>query len=264
MSLSEKINSVRKEFLAEFNLVNDDLTKNEFLKTKYLSRKGIIAELFNLISTVSDKEKPEIGKKLNVLKKDLTQLISENTDSLKASKNNKLNITDWDYSFQILDLAKAFDFSLDLLFSSFFMIFGKSSKKSQKERDIKKLENFLEDLRFPQKARQLCLETAKYNQIGHKLLESSPEEILDLLKKFKAFHQGHTMFPDYLKCIEVESKILYGNEKSSEISSRMFFLMQELKNLDITHLKSKFQGKELGEAIDKARKELIISIIQKP
>ena len=183
---------------------------------------------------------------------------------LKTSKNNDLNITDWDYSFQILDLAKAFDFSLDLLFSSFFMIFGKSSKKSQKERDIKKLENFLEDLRFPQKARQLCLETAKYNQIGHKLLESSPEEILDLLKKFKAFHQGHTMFPDYLKCIEVESKILYGNENSSEISSRMFFLIQELKSLDITHLESKFQGKELGEAIDKARKELIIAIIQNP
>ena len=66
MSLSEKINSVREEYLAEFNLVNDDLTKNEFLKNKYLSRKGIIAELFNLISEVSDKEKPEIGKKLNV------------------------------------------------------------------------------------------------------------------------------------------------------------------------------------------------------
>ena len=89
MSLSEKINSVRKEFLAEFNLVNDDLTKNEFLKNKYLSRKGIIAELFNLISQVSDKEKPEIGKKLNVLKKDLTRLINENEDSLNAKKNDK-------------------------------------------------------------------------------------------------------------------------------------------------------------------------------
>ena len=89
MSLSEKINSVRKEFLAEFNLVNDDLTKNEFLKNKYLSRKGVIAELFNLISGVSDKEKPEIGKKLNVLKKDLRHLINENEDSLKEKKNNK-------------------------------------------------------------------------------------------------------------------------------------------------------------------------------
>ena len=89
MSLSEKINSVKKEFLAEFNLVNDDLTKNEFLKNKYLSRKGIIAELFNLIGEVSDKEKPEIGKKLNVLKKDLTRLIKENDDSLNAKKNDK-------------------------------------------------------------------------------------------------------------------------------------------------------------------------------
>ena len=83
--MSEKIKSVKEEFLAEFNLVNDDLTKNEFLKNKYLSRKGIIAELFNLISGVSDKEKPEIGKKLNVLKKDLRRLINENEDSLKAS-----------------------------------------------------------------------------------------------------------------------------------------------------------------------------------
>ena len=89
MSLSEKINSARKEFLAEFNLVNDDLTKNEFLKNKYLSRRGIIAELFNLISVVSDKEKPEIGKKLNVLKKDLTRLINENEKSLNAKKTIK-------------------------------------------------------------------------------------------------------------------------------------------------------------------------------
>ena len=89
MSLSEKINSVKKEFLAEFNLVNDDLTKNDFLKTKYLSRKGIIAELFNLISTVSVKEKPEIGKKLNVLKKDLARFIKEKEHSLKVDKNNK-------------------------------------------------------------------------------------------------------------------------------------------------------------------------------
>ena len=93
MSLSEKISSVRKEFLAEFNLVNDDLTKNEFLKNKYLSRKGIISELFNLISGVSDKEKPETGKKLNILKKDLTQLINKNEHSLKEKKSNKkLNI----------------------------------------------------------------------------------------------------------------------------------------------------------------------------
>ncbi|MEC8623657.1 MAG: multifunctional CCA tRNA nucleotidyl transferase/2'3'-cyclic phosphodiesterase/2'nucleotidase/phosphatase, partial [Bdellovibrionota bacterium] len=63
--------------------------------------------------------------------------------SLKSCKNNDLNISDWDYSFQILDLAKAFDFSLDLLFSCFFMIFGKAPKKAQREKDLKKLEFFL-------------------------------------------------------------------------------------------------------------------------
>ncbi len=185
-------------------------------------------------------------------------------ETLKSSKNNTLDLNDWDYSFKILDLAKTFDFSLDLLFSVFFMVFGKSPKKNQRERDIKKLETFLENLRFPQKARQLCLETARNNEIGHRLLESSPKEILDLLKKLKAFHQGHTMLPDYLKCIEIESKILYGNEESSKIPSRIFYLIQELKNLNTSNLESKFQGKELGEAIDEARKELITSIIQKP
>ena len=109
------------------------------------------------------------------------------------------------------------------------MIFGKASKKIQRDRDIKKLESFLEDLRFPQKAKNLCLQTAKYNKIGHNLMESPPEEILDLLKKLKAFHQSHTILPDYLKCIEIESKILYGNENSSEISSKMF---SSYKNLE--------------------------------
>ncbi len=233
-----------------------NITNSGELKT--LSSERILEELSKAFLALKPSLFFEALHKCNALKE-----LFPSIETLKSSKNNMLKISDWEYSFQILDLAKNFDFSLDLLFASFFMIFGKSSKKNQREKDLKKLEGALEELRFPQKARQLCLETARYNQIGHKLLESSPEELLDLFKKLKAFHQGHSMLPDYLKCIEVELKVLHGNENSSEMPSKIFNLIQELKNLNTTQLESKFQGKALGEAIDKARKEIISSLIQK-
>jgi hypothetical protein len=36
-------------------------------------------------------------------------------------------------------------------------------------------------------------------------------------------------------------------------------LLKQLRSLDLKSLEQKFQGKELGEAIDKARQEIILS-----
>ena len=89
MSLSEKINSVRKSFLTEFKLVSDDLIKIELLKNKYLSRKGILASLFSLLGNLDDKKRPEIGKDLNVLKSELVKLLNKKEHSLKFKKTKK-------------------------------------------------------------------------------------------------------------------------------------------------------------------------------
>ena len=52
MSLSEKINSVRKEFLAEFNLVNDDLTRKgkEPIAFEHDCREGICGSCGALVA----------------------------------------------------------------------------------------------------------------------------------------------------------------------------------------------------------------------
>ena len=93
MSLSERINSVRNSFLTEFKLVNDNLNEIEILKNKYLSRKGLIANLFSLMGDINDKERPEIGKKLNVFKNEVVKVINQKEHSLKLNKSKKsLNI----------------------------------------------------------------------------------------------------------------------------------------------------------------------------
>jgi len=93
MSLSERINSVRNSFLTEFKLVNDNLNEIETLKNKYLSRKGLIANLFSSMVDIKDKERPAIGKKLNVFKNEVVKVINQKEHSLKLKKSKKsLNI----------------------------------------------------------------------------------------------------------------------------------------------------------------------------
>ncbi|MFL3008854.1 MAG: phenylalanine--tRNA ligase subunit alpha [Candidatus Neomarinimicrobiota bacterium] len=93
MSLSERINSVRNQFLTEFKLVNDNLNEIDLLKNKYLSRKGLIASLFSSMGDLNNKEKPEIGKKLNLFKSEVAKVINQKEYSLKLKKSKKnLNV----------------------------------------------------------------------------------------------------------------------------------------------------------------------------
>ena len=71
MSALKQIETVRNDFLAELEDVNEDLNKIESLRSKYLGRKGKVAALFSLMGEASNEERPALGESLNQLKKDI-------------------------------------------------------------------------------------------------------------------------------------------------------------------------------------------------
>ena len=91
MSLLDKIDSVKKRFLADienFPLEND---KINHIKSSYLGRKGEVANLFLMLSSVDRSEKPKIGAALNHLKKELNTLFQKKLEENSNSKINKAN-----------------------------------------------------------------------------------------------------------------------------------------------------------------------------
>ena len=72
MSIKEKIESVRTQFLAELESFPDTQHDLENIRIKYLGRKGLVAELFAEIDNVPTDERPVIGEALNILKIELS------------------------------------------------------------------------------------------------------------------------------------------------------------------------------------------------
>ena len=58
----------------------------ENLRIKYLGRQGLLAKITSSISTLTANERPEFGKRANLLKNNLTRLLEERAGSLKEEK----------------------------------------------------------------------------------------------------------------------------------------------------------------------------------
>ena len=88
MSILEQIDSVRKSFLAEIDSFPEDSDGIDVIRSKYLGRKGQVAQLFTLLGNSSPEERPVLGQKLNDLKNDLAKLF-EDKINLSSSNNQK-------------------------------------------------------------------------------------------------------------------------------------------------------------------------------
>ena len=88
MSILEQIDSVRKDFLAEIESFPEDSEGIDVIRSKYLGRKGQVAQLFTLLGNSSPEERPVLGQKLNDLKNDLAKLF-EDKINLSSSNNQK-------------------------------------------------------------------------------------------------------------------------------------------------------------------------------
>ena len=92
MSLKDSIESVKNDFLTDFATVSDS-SGTDVLKQKYLSRNGLVTNLFKQLGQVSKEDKPLFGQLLNQLKIELNdKLASFNSNSNSVSDSDKIDI----------------------------------------------------------------------------------------------------------------------------------------------------------------------------
>ena len=74
------------ELLDEVNrMAADNAEELEILRIKYLSKKGLISELFNDFRNVANEEKREVGQLLNELKNSAQDKINELKEAFAVS-----------------------------------------------------------------------------------------------------------------------------------------------------------------------------------
>ncbi|NTW32891.1 MAG: phenylalanine--tRNA ligase subunit alpha [Bacteroidetes bacterium] len=89
----EKIKSIHKEIE---QLSAKNIEDIELLRIKYLSKKGIITELFNDFKNVTQEERKEVGKLLNELKNSLQEkinILKNSFENSQESDKSELDLT---------------------------------------------------------------------------------------------------------------------------------------------------------------------------
>ena len=93
MNLKESIESVRNNFRTDSDPFPSDSKSIESLYIKYLGRKGLVANLFNQLKDVSNKDRPEIGKSLNQLKNEISKSFSSVVNDSSELDNIQEDLT---------------------------------------------------------------------------------------------------------------------------------------------------------------------------
>ena len=93
MNLKESIESVRNNFRTDSDPFPSDSKSIESLYIKYLGRKGLVADLFNQLKDVSNKDRPEIGKSLNHLKNEISKSFSSVVNDSSELDNTQEDLT---------------------------------------------------------------------------------------------------------------------------------------------------------------------------
>jgi len=96
VSLKDEILRIESSFNSDSNLLKDNQITLDELKYKYLGRKGLLSNLYSLLSEIDNSQKPIIGKQINQLKIN----ISNNIDNL-VKKENKIEGQDEKIDFSL-------------------------------------------------------------------------------------------------------------------------------------------------------------------
>lgn len=81
--LDQKITEIKKSFEAEIAKAESS-NQVEEIRIKYFSRNGLISQLFDQLKEATKEEKPELGKKLNVFRNELTLRFDEIKEKLST------------------------------------------------------------------------------------------------------------------------------------------------------------------------------------
>ncbi len=93
--LDKNINEIKDSFYADIKSVSS-LKDVEELRIKYFSRNGLVSQLFEELKEVAKDEKPILGKKLNVLRNEVSTYfdeLKERISSNNQSKENEIDLT---------------------------------------------------------------------------------------------------------------------------------------------------------------------------
>jgi len=91
MSLLDKIDSVKKRFLADIENFPTENDKIIHLRSSYLGRKGEVADLFSQLSSLDSEIRPKVGQSLNKLKKELNSIFDKKFDEVSSIQRNGKN-----------------------------------------------------------------------------------------------------------------------------------------------------------------------------
>ena len=90
MSLLKRLESTREKFFQEIENLELSESALEYLRIRYLGRKGTIADLFSLLPNQSKDLKPELGKQLNRLKNEVVENLSSLSKKIRQQENTPL------------------------------------------------------------------------------------------------------------------------------------------------------------------------------
>ncbi len=88
-----KIDETRKSFDEDLSKVDSSASLEE-LRVKYLSRKGLVSQLFESLKDVSKEDKPKVGQSLNQLKIHTQSKFDEMKETFEKSENKSEGFVD--------------------------------------------------------------------------------------------------------------------------------------------------------------------------
>ena len=88
-----KIDETRKSFDEDLSKVDSSASLEE-LRVKYLSRKGLVSQLFESLKDVSKEDKPKVGQSLNQLKIHTQSKFDEMKETFEKSENKSESFVD--------------------------------------------------------------------------------------------------------------------------------------------------------------------------
>ncbi|MAX30291.1 MAG: phenylalanine--tRNA ligase subunit alpha [Candidatus Marinimicrobia bacterium] len=116
------MNKIKSNFKSDLDLLKLKKINSDEIKYKYLGRKGLVSNLYSLLSSVDNSDKPKIGKEINQLKLD----ISNEIDGLASNNKNQENkLLDSDYSLPGLRYNNGSIHPLTLIIQEIKDIFNK-------------------------------------------------------------------------------------------------------------------------------------------
>jgi phenylalanyl-tRNA synthetase alpha chain len=91
--LDKNITEIKESFYTDIKSVSS-LKDVEEIRIKYFSRNGLVSQLFEDLKDVVKEEKPILGKKLNLLRNEVSTYFEEVKERISSSNSNKENEID--------------------------------------------------------------------------------------------------------------------------------------------------------------------------